>query len=68
MPMAVFGPKREKVTGGWRKYMLRNFIICVAVLLIKSRSLWMGEACGMDGREQRSKQGFGGKHYRKETT
>jgi hypothetical protein len=24
----IFGPKREKVAGGWRKLVVRNFIIC----------------------------------------
>jgi hypothetical protein len=23
----IFGPKRKEVTGGWRKYIIRNFII-----------------------------------------
>jgi hypothetical protein len=24
----IFGPKRDEVTGDWRKFTMRNFIIC----------------------------------------
>jgi hypothetical protein len=24
----IFGPKREEVTGGWRKLLMRSFVIC----------------------------------------
>jgi hypothetical protein len=26
--MRTFGPKREEVTGGWRKLLMRSFTIC----------------------------------------
>jgi hypothetical protein len=28
MPRRVFEPKRGEVTGGWRNYVIRSFLIC----------------------------------------
>jgi hypothetical protein len=66
----IFGPKRDKVTGAWRRlhneelydrYSLPN-IIC----LIKSRRMrWAGHEARMG---ERCIQGFGGENGWKETT
>jgi hypothetical protein len=57
----VFGPRRDEVTGEWRKlhneelnelYSLPNI-----VRVVKSR---MGRACGTYGRGERGVQGVGG--------
>jgi len=59
----VFGPKRDKVTGEWRKlhneelsnlYSLPNI-----VRVVKSRRM-MGGACGAYGGGERGVQGSGG--------
>ena len=59
----VFGPKRDKVTGEWRKlhneelsdlYSLPNI-----VWVVKSRRM-MGGSCGAYGGEERGVQGSGG--------
>ena len=26
----IFGPKRDEVTGKWRRYLMRSFMICAA--------------------------------------
>ena len=60
VPRAVFGPKRLEVTGGWGKIYLEvlHNLYCRTVCAMKMK---MGGACGMDGREQKCEQGFGGK-------
>ena len=63
VPRALFGPKREEVTGRWGKIYVEvlHYLCCV----IETK---MGGACGMDGREQKCEYGFGGRSGRKETT
>ena len=60
----VFGPKRDEVTGEWRKlhneelndmYSLPNI-----VRVVKSRENEMGGACGAFGGGERGAQGSGG--------
>ena len=60
----VFGPKRDEVTGDWRKlhneelsdlYPLPNI-----VRVVKSRRIRCGGACGAFGRGERRTQGSGG--------
>jgi hypothetical protein len=46
----IFGPKRDEVTGEWRKFTMRNFIICThpQISLGKSRRMmWMGHVARM---------------------
>ena len=31
----IFGPKRDEVTGEWRKYMMRGFMICTPQQLFR---------------------------------
>jgi hypothetical protein len=70
----IFGPKRDEVTGEWRK--LHNeelhhlYSSPDIIRQVKSRRMrWAGHvACGMHGRGEKGVQGFGGKARRKETT
>jgi hypothetical protein len=67
----VFGPKRDEVTGEWRKLHneeLRNLYSSPDIIRqIKSRQMrWAGHVARMG--KERSVQGFGGKARRKETT
>ena len=61
----VFGPKRDEVTGEWRK--LRNeelsdlYSLPNIVRVVKIEKNEMGGACGACGGEDRGAQGFGGK-------
>jgi hypothetical protein len=69
----IIGPKREEVTGEWRKLHNENFIICThpQISLGKSSQVKaneVGAACGTHGRGEKSLQGFGGKARRKKTT
>jgi hypothetical protein len=60
----IFGPKRDEVTGEWRKLHseeLHNF-----VRQVKANEV--GGACGTHGRGEKSVQDFGGKARRKVTT
>jgi hypothetical protein len=61
----IFGPKRDEVTGEWRKLHneeLHNLYSSPDIIRqVKSR--WAGH-----GRGEKSVQGFGGKARRKETT
>jgi hypothetical protein len=67
----IFGPKRDEVTGEWRK--LHNGELCNLysspdiVRQIKARRK-VGGACGTHGRGEKRVQGFGGKARRTETT
>jgi hypothetical protein len=60
----VFGPKRDEVTGEWRKLHnqvmndLYSFPNIVRVVKIEKNE--MGGACGTYGRGERCAQGFGG--------
>jgi hypothetical protein len=64
----IFGLKKDKVTGGWRKLQneeLYNLYISPSIIrLIKSR---IGTACSTNGEEE-CLQDFGGRARRKETT
>jgi hypothetical protein len=66
----IFGPKRDEVTGEWRKLHneeLHNLYSYPNIIRqIESRR--MSRACGTHGRGEKSVQGFGGKARRKETT
>jgi hypothetical protein len=66
----IFGPKRDEVTGEWRKLhneeLHKMYPSPNIIRQIKSRR--MSRACGTHGRGEKSVQGFGGKTRRKETT
>jgi hypothetical protein len=65
----IFGPKRDEVTGEWRKLHneeLNN--LCSSPDIIRQvKANEVGGACGTHGRGEKSVQGFGGKARRKET-
>jgi hypothetical protein len=61
----IFGPKRDDVTGEWRKLHneeLHNLYSSP----VKANEV--GGACSTHGRGQKSVHGFGGKARRKKTT
>jgi hypothetical protein len=65
----IFGPKRDEVTGEWRKMHneeLHN-LYSSADIIRQVKANEVGGACGMRGRGEKSVQGFGGKARRKET-
>jgi hypothetical protein len=71
----IFGPKRDEVTGEWRKlhseqrrslYSSPDIIRQVKSSQVKANEV--GGACGTHGRGQKSVQGLSGKARRKETT
>jgi hypothetical protein len=59
----IFGPKRDEVTGEWRKLHneeLHNLYTSADIIRqIKSRRIEICGACGTHGREARNAQGFG---------
>ena len=63
----IFGPKRDGVTGDWRKLHNEelNDLYCSPSILrvIKSKKNVMGGACGTYGGRQRCAQGFGGETW-----
>jgi len=66
----IFGPKRDEVTGEWRKLHNEELHILYSspniIRQIKSRRMrWAGHVARMG---EESVQGFGGKARRKETT
>jgi hypothetical protein len=67
----IFGPKRNEVTGEWRKLHNEelNDLYCspniVRVIIEKNQ---MDKACSTYGEEERRIQGFGGETCKKETT
>jgi hypothetical protein len=68
----IFGPKRDEVTGEWRKLHNGELHILYSspdiIRQIKSRRMrWAGHVARM-GRGEKRVQGFGGKAGRKETT
>jgi len=68
----VFGPKRNKVTGDWRKLHEEelNDQLCspdIVRVIKSSRMRWAGHVARMGG-EERCIQGFGGETCGKETT
>jgi hypothetical protein len=62
----IFGPKRDEVTGEWRKLHNEELHNLYSSPDIKANEV--GGACCMHGRGEKSVQGFGGKARRKETT
>jgi hypothetical protein len=64
-----FGPKREQITGEWRKLHKEElhdlYSSPTFVWAIKSET---GKACSAYGGQERCIQGFGGKTLGKETT
>jgi hypothetical protein len=68
----IFVPKRDEVTGEWRKLHneeLHNLYSSPDIIRqsqVKANEV--GGACGTHGRGKKSVQGFGGKARRKETT
>jgi len=60
----IFGPKREEVTGEWRKLHNEelNYLYCSPSVVSgdKIEKNEMGGACSAYGREERRIQGFGG--------
>jgi hypothetical protein len=64
----IFGPRRDKVTGEWRKLhseVLHNLYSSPDIIRqVKANEV--GGACGTYGRGEKSVQGFGGKARRKE--
>jgi hypothetical protein len=73
--LRIFGPKRDEVTGEWRKlhneelhnlYSSPDIIRQGKASQVKANEV--GGACGTRGRGEKSVQGFGGKARRKETT
>jgi hypothetical protein len=69
--MRIFGPKRDEVTGEWRKLHNEELHILYfspnIIRQIKSRRM-CGGTCGTHGRGEECVQGFDGKARRKETT
>jgi hypothetical protein len=68
----IFGPKRDEVTGEWRKFHneeLHNLYSSPDTRIIRQvKANEVGGACGTHGRGEKSVQGFGGKARRKENT
>jgi hypothetical protein len=67
----IFVPKRDEVTGEWRKLHieeLHNLYSSPDIIRQVVKANEVGGACGTHGRGQKSIQGFGGKSRRKETT
>jgi len=62
--LRIFGPRRDEVTGEWRKLCNEelNDLYCSPniVQVIKSEKNRMGGACSTNGSEERCIQGFGG--------
>jgi hypothetical protein len=52
----IFGPKRDRVTGGWRKLHneeLHSLYSSPSIIrIIKSRMMMVGRTCGTNGREE----------------
>jgi hypothetical protein len=68
----IFGPKRDEVTGEWRKVHneeLHNLYSSPDIIRqVKSRRMRWAGTCGTHGRGEKNVQGFGGKARGKETT
>jgi hypothetical protein len=63
MSRRIFGPKRNEVTGEWRKlYILRSLMICTLhqIHLGEIQKNDMGKAHSKYGGEERCIRGFGG--------
>jgi hypothetical protein len=67
----IFGPKRNEVTGEWRKLHKGSpqFALITRYHYVDHiKEYVVGRSCGMHGRGEKIVQGFGGKARRKETT
>jgi hypothetical protein len=66
----IFGPKRDEVTGEWRKLHNEELynLYSSPDIIRQVKANEVGEACDMHGRGEKSVQGFGGKARRKEPT
>jgi hypothetical protein len=68
----IFGPKRDEVTGEWRKLHneeLHNLFSSSDIIRAgQVKANEVGRACGTLGRGEKSVQSFGEKARRKETT
>jgi hypothetical protein len=65
----TFGPKRDEVTGEWRKLHTEELqSLYSSPDIIKVKASEVGGARGTHGRGEKSVQSFGGKARRKETT
>jgi hypothetical protein len=66
----IFGPKRDEVTGEWRRLHNKELYALYSspdiIWVIKKNEV--GGACSMYGGEQRCMQGFSGETWGKETT
>jgi len=58
----IFGPKRDEITGEWRKLGNEEFndLYCSPNIVRDKIKNEMGGACGVYGGEERCVQGFGG--------
>jgi hypothetical protein len=66
----IFGPKRDEVTGEWKKLHsgeLHN-LYSTSDIIRQIKENEVGGAYGTHGRGEKGVQGFGGKARRKETT
>jgi hypothetical protein len=66
----IFGPKRDEVTGEWRKLHNEEIhnLYSSPDIIRQVKANEVGGACGTHGRVEKSVQGFCGKARRKETT
>jgi hypothetical protein len=66
----IYGPKRDDVTGEWRKLHNEdlNNLYSSPNIIRQIKANEVGRACGTIGRVERSVQGFGEKSRMKETT
>jgi hypothetical protein len=57
----IFGPKRDEVTGKWRRLLTRSFMLCTPHQYHSGdqvKKTEMGRTCGTYGREERCIQDF----------
>jgi hypothetical protein len=66
----IFGPRRDDVTGDWRKLHNKELqnLLSSPDIISQVKANEVGGAYGTHGRGEKSVQGFGGKVRRKETT
>jgi hypothetical protein len=65
----IFGPKRDEVTGEWRKLHSEEYNLYSSPDIIRQvKGNEVGGAFDTHGRGEKSVQGFGGKARQKETT